>query len=162
MVNIALVSVRIQFLKLLLALVLSILPVTSLCAADSVRPVNKDEAGIAIKGFDPVAYFAESRAVKGKKEFEHLYEESRWRFSSAAYRDLFAANPERYMPQYGGFCAGGMIAGRLVSADPEAWKIIDGKLFLGYSKAASDKFSKDADKNIKEADQQWIRVRGQH
>ncbi len=55
-----------------------------------------------------------------------------------------------------------VIAGRLVSADPEIWKIIDGKLFLGHSKASSDKFSKNADENIKKADQQWIRVRGQH
>lgn len=103
MVNIGLTGLRIEFLKILLALGLSILPVTKLFAADSVRPVNKDEAGIAIKGYDPVGYFAENRAVKGKEEFEYLYEGARWRFSSAAHRDLFAANPERYMPQYGGF-----------------------------------------------------------
>ncbi len=103
MVNIALRGLRIEFLKLLLALVLSILPVMNLFAGDSERPVNKDKSDIAIKGYDPVAYFTENRAVKGKEEFEYLYEGARWRFSSAAHRDLFVANPERYLPQYGGF-----------------------------------------------------------
>ncbi len=100
---IALTDLRIDFLKILLAVVLSISPVTNLFAGDSVRPVNKDESDIAIKGYDPVAYFTENRAVKGKEEFEYLYEGARWRFSSAAHRDLFATNPERYMPQYGGY-----------------------------------------------------------
>ena len=103
MENIPLMGFRTKFFKILLPFVLSILPVTRLFAADSVRPVNKNEVGIAIKGYDPVAYFTENRAVKGKEEFEYLYEGARWRFSNAAHRDLFAANPERYMPQYGGF-----------------------------------------------------------
>ncbi len=103
MVNIALTGVRIEFTKLLLALVLSILPVTNLFAGSSVRPLNKDKSDIAIKGYDPVAYFAENRAVKGKEEFEYLYEGARWRFSSAVHRDLFASDPEHYIPQYGGF-----------------------------------------------------------
>ncbi len=103
MVSIVLRGLRIKFLKILLTLVLFVLPVTNLLAVDSAKPVNKDKAGIAIKGYDPVAYFAENRAVKGKEEFEYLWEGARWRFSSAAHRDLFVANPERYMPQYGGF-----------------------------------------------------------
>ena len=103
MENITLTGFRMKFFKILLALVLSILPVTNLFAGDSMRPVNKDKAGIAIKGYDPVAYFTENRAVKGKEEFGCLYEGAQWRFSSAAHRDLFAANPERYVPQYGGF-----------------------------------------------------------
>jgi hypothetical protein len=130
MVNIILVGLRVEFLKLLLTLLLSIISVTNLCAADSVRPVNKDESGIAIKGYDTVAYLAESRGVRGKEGFEYLYEESRWRFSSAVHRDLFAANQVRYMPRYKGFCASGMIAGRLGSANPEVWKIIDTKLWI--------------------------------
>ncbi len=101
--NIFLTGDRIKFIKALLFLLLSVLLAKTLFAADSVRPINKDNTGNAIKGYDPVAYFAENRAVKGKEEFEYLYEGARWRFSSAAHRDLFAANPERYMPQYGGF-----------------------------------------------------------
>ena len=103
MKNLPLMSFRTKFFKVVLALVLSIMPVTNLFGGDSVRPVNKDKTGIAIKGYDPVAYFAEHRAVKGKEEFEYLYEGAQWRFLSAGHRDLFAANPERYMPQYGGF-----------------------------------------------------------
>ncbi len=103
MKNIPLMGFRMKFFKILLALVLSILPVTNLFAGDSVRPVNKDKAGIAIKGYDPVAYFTENRAIRGKDEFEYLYEGAQWWFSSAGHRDLFAASPERYMPQYGGY-----------------------------------------------------------
>ena len=103
MEKIPLMGFRTKFFKILLALVLSIFPVTNLFAGSSVRPLNKDKSDIAIKGYDPVAYFAENRALKGKEEFEYLYEGARWRFSSAAHRDLFAADPEHYMPQYGGF-----------------------------------------------------------
>jgi len=67
------------------------------------KQVNTNIFGVAIKGYDTVAYFTEGRAVKGKSEFEFTWQDARWRFSSAANRDLFAADPERYAPQYGGF-----------------------------------------------------------
>lgn len=67
------------------------------------KTVNKDIFGVAIKGYDTVAYFKEGRAVKGKSQFEFTWQDAQWRFSSAANRDLFAADPERYAPQYGGF-----------------------------------------------------------
>lgn len=66
-------------------------------------PVNSDDAGVAIKGYDPVAYFTQSRAVKGRRDHAYQWRESTWYFSSAAHRDLFVADPERYAPQYGGF-----------------------------------------------------------
>ena len=86
--------------------------------------VNKDPSNIAIKGYDPVAYFTESRPVKGNPEFEYRWQEAKWLFSSASNRDLFAQNPERYAPQYGGFCAGAMAVGRMASIDPEAWALL--------------------------------------
>jgi hypothetical protein len=67
------------------------------------KPVNTDKFGIAIKGYDTVAYFTEGRALKGKPEYEVSYQDARWRFSSAANRDLFKDDPERYIPQYGGY-----------------------------------------------------------
>ncbi len=67
------------------------------------KSINTSMFGVAIKGYDTVAYFTEGRALKGKKEFEFKYEDARWRFSNAANRDLFAADPERYIPQYGGY-----------------------------------------------------------
>ena len=66
-------------------------------------PVNNDEAGVAIKGYDPVAYFTQSRAVQGHRDHAYQWRESTWYFASAAHRDLFVADPERYAPQYGGF-----------------------------------------------------------
>ena len=71
--------------------------------AQAEPPVNRTDAGIAIKGYDPVAYFTESRAVKGSPAHAFEWRESTWRFSSAAHRDMFASDPEHYAPQYGGF-----------------------------------------------------------
>jgi hypothetical protein len=91
---------------------------------DRPRVVNTDIFGVAIRGYDPVAYFTEGRARKGTRDFEVSWEGARWRFASAAHRDLFAADPERYAPQYGGHCSAALQAGQIASADPEAWIII--------------------------------------
>lgn len=87
----------------LLGILVAVLPVTSVLAGDVKKKVNTNWSGVAIKGYDPVAYFTEGHPVKGKKEFEFAWQDARWRFASAANRDLFAANPERYAPKYGGF-----------------------------------------------------------
>jgi len=71
--------------------------------ASAFDQVNKDFFGVAIKGYDPVAYFTEGEAVKGKSEFSHSWNEAKWYFSSKTNRDLFASEPERYVPQYGGY-----------------------------------------------------------
>jgi len=84
---------------MLLAVVILILPAAS-WAKD---PVNTNWHGVAVKGYDPVAYFTLGEPVKGKKEFEINWKGATWRFSAAAHRDLFAANPEKYAPQYGGY-----------------------------------------------------------
>jgi len=90
--------------------------------------------GKAIKGYDPVAYFTESKPVEGKSEFTHKWMGANWRFSSAENRDKFAAMPEKYAPQYGGYCAWAVSQGYTASTIPDAWKIVDGKLYLNYSK----------------------------
>jgi YHS domain-containing protein len=90
--------------------------------------------GVAIKGYDPVAYFTENRAVKGKSEFAYNWNEARWYFSKAENRDLFAANPKKYTPYHGGFCAVSLLAGKVAAENPEEWKIINGKLYLGLEK----------------------------
>jgi hypothetical protein len=87
----------------LLGILVAVVPVTSVLAGDVKKKVNTNWFGVAIKGYDPVAYFTEGHPVKGKKEFEFTWQDARWRFSSADNRDLFAANPERYAPKYGGF-----------------------------------------------------------
>lgn len=120
--------------------------------------------GVAIKGYDPVAYFTESRAVKGLTEFSHQFLGETWQFASADNRDVFAANPVRYAPQYGGYCAGEMHDagtvgfGITTNIDPEAWRIIDDKLYLFYRKSGAEWFEQNHDKTIPTADANWPAV----
>lgn len=117
--------------------------------------VNTNGESLAIKGYDPVAYFTESRPTKGRADFEHVWQDARWRFANAEHLALFAQDPESYAPQYGGFCAGAMALGWKAPIDPEAWTIVDGRLFLNYSKSGSDEFAQDPEPKIADADQNW-------
>ena len=85
---------------------------------------------IALSGYDPVAYFADGRPTKGTREHWHAFDDAVYLFKSAAHRDRFAAQPERYAPQYAGFCAGGVSKGYKAEPDPEAWLIANGRLFV--------------------------------
>ena len=89
----------------------------------------------AVRGYDVVAYFTQGRPVEGERKFIHKWMGTEWRFASAKHRDLFAENPEKYAPQYGGWCAWAVSQGYTASVDPEAWRIVDGKLYLNYSKS---------------------------
>jgi hypothetical protein len=105
--------------------------------------INKDAEDLAIRGYDTVAYFTDGRPVKGSPEFEHVWQDARWRFASAEHRSLFASDPDRYAPQFGGFCTGGVALGRLTPIDPEAWVIIEGRLYLYYDKEGRDETAAD-------------------
>lgn len=111
--------------------------------------------GDAIRGVDPVAYFAGNGPVKGKTDFSHEWKGARWLFASAENRDKFAAEPMRYAPQYGGYCAFAIAKGKTKSIVPEAWSIIDDKLYLNYSLRVRDKWRKDTAGYIKQADANW-------
>ncbi|NET11347.1 MAG: YHS domain-containing protein, partial [Symploca sp. SIO2B6] len=113
------------------------------------------ENGLAIEGTDPVAYFTQSEAVPGSEEFAYEWGGATWRFSSAENRDRFAANPEQYAPQYGGHCAWAVSQGYPAPIDPEAWKIVDGKLYLNYDKRVQSRWERDIPGNIAKADQNW-------
>ncbi len=91
---------------------------------------NVDSDKLAIHGYDTVAYFTEGKPMKGTNEFEEVWEDSRWQFASATNRELFKANPERYAPQFGGYCAGGLAVGEIADGDPKLFTIVDGKLYL--------------------------------
>lgn len=117
--------------------------------------VNKGADGVAIKGYDPVAYFTEQRPVKGSPEFEHVWRDARWHFASAEHLEMFMGDPEKYAPRYGGFCSGGMALGRLAPIDPEAWVIVDGRLYLNYSKSGRDRFAEEPEPAIEKADANW-------
>ncbi|WP_293369243.1 YHS domain-containing (seleno)protein [Nevskia sp.] len=99
--------------------------------------------GVAIRGYDPVAYFTESKPVKGADEFTTEWNGARWKFASAANRDLFLATPEKYAPQYGGYCAYGTAKGHLAPTQPAAWAVIDGKLYLNYNEQVRTRWKKD-------------------
>jgi len=94
------------------------------------RTLNVTDNNVAIHGYDTVAYFTDNKAMKGNSEFQHDWRDALWQFTSATNRDLFAANPDRYSPQYGGYCALGIAAGEISDVDPKAFTIQDGKLYL--------------------------------
>lgn len=101
----------------------------SLAAMAPSRALAQDKPP-AIDGYDPVAYFTEKKPVQGKTEFNQVFDERRYLFSSAKHRDLFAANPERYEPQFNGLCAANVAKGNKVRAIPTAWRVVEGKLYL--------------------------------
>ena len=119
-------------------------------------PINTGFFGnTAIKGYDPVAYFTESKAVKGSKKFTHKWMDAKWRFSSQENKDLFVANPEKYAPQYGGYCAYAVSQNDTAGIDPDQFTILNGKLYLNYNKSINDKWTDNRDQFIIDADKHW-------
>ena len=111
-----------------------------------------------MRGYDVVAYHEEGRPVPGTAEFTHVWNGATWRFSNADHRDRFAADPERFAPQYGGYCAYGTSRGYKVSTQPDAFAVIDGKLYLNYSKGVQQTWSKDPANFIRIADTEWLKL----
>ncbi|MFQ5953818.1 MAG: YHS domain-containing (seleno)protein [Kiloniellales bacterium] len=120
--------------------------------------INDTWDGIAIKGYDPVAYFTVGRAIKGSEEFTHEWLETKWLFASAENRDLFAADPLSYVPQYGGYCSDATYVENKADINPTAWRIVNGRLYLFYSEPGAAMWSAD-DHAVKEADAVWERVK---
>jgi len=120
------------------------------------RKINKTLLGdLALKGYDPVAYFTDGRAVEGRTEFVLEYADATWRFVSAVHRDLFAADPERYAPQYGGYCAWGISQAKRFDGDAEVWKVVGGKLYVNYNKEIEAAWGQDISGFIGKADANW-------
>lgn len=118
------------------------------------------EDGVAIDGTDPVAYFTEGRPVPGTRDHALNWRGVEWRFSSAETRAAFEADPERYAPQYGGWCAWAVAEGYTASTTPEAWAIVDGKLYLNYSRRIQRRWERDVPGNIARADGNWPALEG--
>ncbi|MDJ0958014.1 MAG: YHS domain-containing (seleno)protein [Arenicellales bacterium] len=135
--------------------------VTLSFAGDPQKMVATGSGGVAIKGYDTVAYFTENQAIKGSPEFVHSWRDAKWHFVNAEHRDLFAADPERYAPQFGGFCALGISKGKAVAADPEAWTIVDGKLYMKFNEDARDRWRKDKERAIEKAKENWVELQKQ-
>jgi YHS domain-containing protein len=129
---------------------------TSVFAA--VDPVNKSFTGIALKGYDAVAYFKEGRPIRGRDEFRYDWMGAKWYFATAENRDEFARDPGKYAPQYGGYCSWAVSRGYTANIDPEAWKIVGGKLYLNYSKDVQKTWEADIPGNITKADENWPKL----
>ncbi|MBT0586798.1 YHS domain-containing (seleno)protein [Alteromonas oceanisediminis] len=112
----------------------------------------------AIYGYDTVAYFTQDKAVEGSDEFMTSWRGADWYFSSQEHMDLFVGNPTQYAPQYGGYCAYAMSDGRLVGVDEEAFTILDGKLYLNYSKSVMKEWRTNTAQFIQEADQHYPKL----
>ncbi len=113
------------------------------------------EDGIAVDGSDVVAYFTQSKPVPGSADFSYDWMGAKWLFSSAENRDMFAANPEAYAPQFGGYCAYAVSQGYTAPTVPEAWTVYDGKLYLNFSMRAQELWSQDIPGNIAKGNENW-------
>lgn len=123
--------------------------------AESKVLVNRDKTGLALQGYDPVAFFTEGKPVRGKPDFTAAYNGATYRFASAQNKSLFEMSPKMYEPAFGGYCAYGVSKKTLVGIDPAAFQIVDGRLLLQYSKGARADFSKDIKGNSAKADANW-------
>ncbi len=132
-------------------------PVVALLAPSAFAqdmPVYADD-GVAVDGTDVVAYFTQGAPVQGDAGITHDWNGVTWQFSTTANRDAFAAQPERYAPQYGGYCAWAVSEGYTASTTPEAWKIVDDKLYLNYSRRIQRRWERDIPARITAADANW-------
>lgn len=122
---------------------------------DDRQRFSVDSDNVAIQGYDTVSYFSDGKPTKGNPDFEFEWQGARWRFASAVHREQFSKQPESYAPRFGGFCAGAMVDGIFARPDPEAWAIVDGKLYLNGSKDGLVDWRRDPPANIVKAREHW-------
>ena len=124
-------------------------------AKDPVAAVNTSRGGLAVKGHDPVAYFTQARPIQGAPAFSATHNGATWLFATAANRDAFLAEPGRFTPQFGGYCAWAVGHGYTADSDPQAWHIDNGKLYLNYNRSVQTMWLKDKARWIAEGDRNW-------
>jgi YHS domain-containing protein len=137
--------------------VLIVLLISLKLSAQKAEVFQKD--GAAIRGYDPVAFFTEGKPVKGDEKYTYEWKEARWLFSSRSNLDQFKLNPEKFAPQYGGYCAYGMADGHKAPTETETWTIVDNKLYFNYNKKVKEFWSKDTKGMIEKADSNWPRLK---
>jgi hypothetical protein len=130
-----------------------------LLAASNAKPtVNVSKAGLALDGHDAVAYFSDGHPEIGLAQFEMRWNGARWRFTSAAHRDTFAGDPERYAPAFGGYCAFAVSQGYIANGDPRFWRVVDGRLYLNYDARAQRRWEEDIPVRIAQGRANWPQV----
>jgi YHS domain-containing protein len=139
--------------KLYLSILLVVLALPAFAQTKSL--LNLDKSGLAIQGYDPVAFFTDNKPVTGKPEFLARHNGALYYFASKEHRDLFKADPAKYEPAFGGYCAYGVSRNKLVEIDVQAFQVVDGRLLLQYSKGVRDDFNKDTKGNFGKAQANW-------
>ena len=122
---------------------------------EGVKKINTTAENLAVKGFDTVAYFTQETAVPGNPQYSYLWNGAKWYFSSAENMEKFKAAPDAYAPQFGGYCSFAVSKGYTADADPQAWKIVDGKLFLNYNQKVKEMWEAEQETRIKDAEKNW-------
>ncbi|MBX9883812.1 MAG: hypothetical protein K2X68_02440 [Novosphingobium sp.] len=125
----------------------------------STAAVNVDQSGLALRGFDPVAYFETGQPTEGSAAITATVEGVNYRFASEAHKQAFLADPAKYAPQFGGFCAIGTSYGEKVDADPKTGRVVNGKLYVNYSAEVQKLFDKDVSGTIARAEENWPKVK---
>jgi YHS domain-containing protein len=125
----------------------------------STSQVNVDAQGVALRGYDPVAYFDEGKPAHGSQSISTSYQGARYLFASESHRKLFLQDPKKYVPAYGGFCAVGTSFGEKVDADPETGKVVNGTLYVNYNAKTKTVFDGDTQGTISRADKNWRDVK---
>ena len=131
---------------------------TTVLLGQTAPAIYTTKANLALSGYDAVSYFKDGKPVEGKPEFSYKWMDATWRFSSAENRDAFKTEPEKYAPQYGGYCAFGTSQGHLVPGDPQAWKVVDDRLYLNYNKDVQKFWLQDVPGNIQKADENYPKL----
>ncbi|BBK32429.1 YHS domain-containing protein [Stella humosa] len=150
-------SPAIAFLLLALAL-----PIAGPARSDPEMPpvhLNLDATRLAIRGYDPVAYFTQGAPTPGRADITADHAGATYRFASAGNRDAFRTDPARYLPAYGGFCAMGTALGRKVDGDPQQWRIVDDRLYLNYDANVAHHWAQHIPQNTFAADGKWLFIR---
>jgi len=149
----------VRLLSKIVVVAVALFPPAAGTAAEAKEPVSTGTfSDLAVGGYDTVAYFTTGRPVEGDSTLEYDWNGATWRFASAGNLAAFKADPEAYAPQYGGYCAWAVSRGYTAKSDPEAWRIVDGKLYLNYSKDIQERWAQDIPGNISKADANWPRV----
>ena len=117
--------------------------------------VNRNDDGVAVQGYDVVAFFTDNKPVKGKVEIQSIYKNARYYFASTEHKQMFDADPAKYEPEFGGYCAYGVSKGYTVPVEIDAFQIVNGRLLMQYNKKAREKFNEDSLGNLKKADTNW-------
>ena len=130
--------------------------VSSCSSAAKFAAVNTDGRGVALKGFDAVAYFAVNNAVEGDNKYEFVWNGAKWLFANAENLEKFKADPAAFAPQFGGYCSYAVSKGYTADGDPKAWKIVDGKLYLNYNPEVKQMWERGELENINKGETNWV------